>query len=98
VLRFLSRYLTSVDRVDQGFSAGAVGVLTEWVPVRVLCGDGAVTVDQILPLMLAVLRENFNETVAKRLHPNPEIGKAMQAVEELMQREIQSLNSASVLP
>ena len=48
--------------------------------------------------MLTALRENFNETVAKEIAAaGPEIGKALQAVEELMKQELQSLNSASVI-
>jgi hypothetical protein len=47
--------------------------------------------------MLTALRENFNETVAKEITAaGPEIGKTLQAVEELMKQELQSLNSASV--
>lgn len=68
------------------------GRLVIWVDLAMRKQGFDATLDQFLPVMLEALRENFNETVAKEIAAAaPEIGKALQAVEELMQQEMEEI-------
>jgi len=76
-----------------------LGRIVIWVDLALRKQGFGYWLDQILPLLLEALRENFNETVTREIAAfGPEIGKALQAVEELMQQEIEGMNPTRVLP
>ena len=66
------------------------GRLVIWVDLALRKQGFGYWLDQVLPVLLDTLRERFNETAANEIvAADPELGKALQAIDELMQQEMQ---------
>jgi hypothetical protein len=90
----LSPYLpeswrTLPDALDVILNFGRIAI---WVDLALRKQGFGSWLDQIPPVLLAALRDSFNETVIKEIAAaGPEIGQALRAVEELMQQEMESI-------